>query len=118
LVRITASILDGSCGRLHWLRSQTPPADAIPIVDNASTDGTLDRAFDENVRIVRNPENLGTSGAIRVGFAYALELGFDWTWVFDADSVPEPEALETLLAFFERLRPNGENRFAFSPVAL
>jgi hypothetical protein len=35
---------------------------------------------------------LGASGAIRVGFAYALEHGFDWSWVFDADSVPEPEA--------------------------
>src|SRR5437870_11256783 len=79
---------------LDGLRRQTRPADAILIVDNASTDATLDRPFPENATIIRNPENLGTSGAIRIGFAYAVDRGFDWTWVFDADSVPEPDALE------------------------
>jgi GT2 family glycosyltransferase len=88
---------------LEALRRQTRPPDAILIVDNASTDGTLDRAFSEAVAIVRNPKNLGTSGAIRIGLAHALEHGFDWTWIFDADSVPEPDLLEKLLAFFERL---------------
>jgi GT2 family glycosyltransferase len=39
-----------------------------------------------------------------MGFAHALEHGFDWVWIFDADSVPEPDALEKLLAFFERRR--------------
>ncbi|MGH6839324.1 MAG: glycosyltransferase [Methylocella sp.] len=87
------------------LRRQTPPPDAILIVDNASTDGTLDRTFPEAVTIVRNPENLGTSGAVRAGLAHALEHGFDWAWLFDADPVPEPKSLEQLLAFFERLPP-------------
>lgn len=39
---------------------------------------------------------------IGMGFADALEHEFDWTRVFDADSVPAPDALEDLLAFFER----------------
>jgi GT2 family glycosyltransferase len=90
---------------LDGLRRQTRPADAILIVDNASTDATLDRTFPENTTIIRNSENLGTSGAIRIGFAYALEHEFDWTWVFDADSVPEHNALEKLIAFFEWLSP-------------
>src|ERR1700730_2219295 len=88
---------------LDGLRRQTRPADAILIVDNASTDATLDRTFPENVTIIRNSENLGTSGAIRIGFAYALQHGFDWTWVFDADSVPKTDALEKLIAFLQRL---------------
>jgi GT2 family glycosyltransferase len=91
---------------LDGLRRQTQPIDAILIVDNASTDGTLDRAFPENVTTIRNQENLGTSGTVRMGFAHALEHGFDWVWIFDADSVPEPDALEKLLAFFERLPPD------------
>src|SRR5271165_3048978 len=90
---------------LDALRRQTRPLDAIVIVDNASTDRTLDRVFPENVTVVRNAENLGTSGAIRIGLAHALEHGFDWTWIFDADSVPELDALENLTAFFERLAP-------------
>jgi rhamnosyltransferase len=98
---------------LEGLRRQTRPADAILIVDNASTDGTLHRTFPENATIIRNPENLGTSGTIRIGFAYAQEHEFDWTWVFDADSVPEPNALENLLAFFERLSPAERERVCF-----
>jgi GT2 family glycosyltransferase len=98
---------------LDGLRRQTGPADAILIVDNASTDATLARTFPENATIIRNSENLGTSGAIRIGFAYALQHGFDWTWVFDADSVPEPDALEKLIAFFERLSPVEREQVCF-----
>jgi rhamnopyranosyl-N-acetylglucosaminyl-diphospho-decaprenol beta-1,3/1,4-galactofuranosyltransferase len=98
---------------LEALRKQTRPPDAILLVDNASTDGTLDRIFPKAVTIVRNPKNLGTSGAIRTGFAHALEHGFDWTWIFDADSVPEPDALERLLAFFERLSPAKREQVCF-----
>ena len=98
---------------LEGLRRQTRPPDAILIVDNASTDATLSRIFPDSVTIVRNSENLGTSGAIRMGFAHALQYGFDWTWVFDADSVPEPGALEALLAFFERLPLPERKRVCF-----
>ena len=98
---------------LDGLRRQTRPPDALLIVDNASTDATLERTFPDNVTIISNSENLGTSGAVRIGFAYALEHGFEWIWVFDADSVPEPDALEALLAFFERLPPAERDRVCF-----
>jgi GT2 family glycosyltransferase len=98
---------------LEGLRRQTRPPDAILIVDNASTDGSLDRSFPEGVTIIRNPENLGTSGTVRIGFAHALEHGFDWVWIFDADSVPDPDVLENLLAFFERLPPEKQEQVCF-----
>jgi rhamnosyltransferase len=98
---------------LEGLRRQTRPPAAILIVDNASSDGTLDRTFSEAVTIVRNSENLGTSGAVRIGLDYALEHGFDWTWVFDADTVAEFEALEALLSFFERLSPAEREQVCF-----
>jgi len=98
---------------LDALQRQTRPPDAILIADNASTDGTLDRTFSETVTIIRNPENLGTSGTVRIGFAHALEHGFDWIWIFDADSVPEPDVLENLLAFFERLPPEKQEQVCF-----
>jgi GT2 family glycosyltransferase len=88
---------------LDGLRRQTRSADAILIVDNASTDATLERTFPEDVTIVRNSENQGPSGAVGTGFAHALGHGFDWVWVLDADGVPEPDALENLLAFYEGL---------------
>lgn len=98
---------------LDALRRQTRPSDAVVIVDNASTDGTLDRTFAEGVTVVRNSTNLGSSGAIRVGFAHALDQEFDWTWVLDADSVPELNALENLLAFFERLPSSEREQVCF-----
>jgi rhamnopyranosyl-N-acetylglucosaminyl-diphospho-decaprenol beta-1,3/1,4-galactofuranosyltransferase len=88
---------------LDGLRRQTLPPDAIVIVDNLSTDGTVDRTFPEPVAVIRNSRDLGPTGSVGVGLNHALQEGFDWTWVLDADSVPEPDALENLLAFFERL---------------
>jgi len=98
---------------LAGLQRQTRLADGILIVDNASTDGTLNRVFPENVKVIRNSENLGPSGAIRIAFAHALKHSFDWTWVFDADSVPEPAALENLLSFFEKLPRVKQERLCF-----
>ena len=92
---------------VEGLRRQTRPPDAIIIVDNGSTDKTLDRTFPENVTIVRNSRNLGTSGGVRAGLAHGLEHGFDWTWLFDADSVPEPDALENLLDFYQVWPPRS-----------
>jgi GT2 family glycosyltransferase len=95
------------------LEHQTRRPDAIVIVDNGSTDATLDRTFPECVTVIRNSDNLGTSGAVRVGFAYALEHAFDWTWVFDADSVPEANVLEDLLGLFFGMSPSAQKKVCF-----
>src|SRR5262245_47064576 len=86
---------------LAGLQQQTRKPDAVIIVDNGSTDQTLGRPFPQWVIVLRHSTNLGTSGTVRTGFAYAIEHEFDWVWILDADSVPEPDALENLLAFFD-----------------
>jgi glycosyltransferase involved in cell wall biosynthesis len=98
---------------LDALQRQTRPPDAIVIVDNASTDATLDRTFPKGVTVVRNLTNLGSSGAVGVGFTHAMEQEFDWTWILDADSVPEPDALENLLGFFQRLPASQREQVSF-----
>jgi GT2 family glycosyltransferase len=98
---------------LDALTRQTRPPDAIIIVDNGSTDTTLDRTFPKCATVVRNSINLGTSGAIRIGLAHALEHKFDWAWLFDADSVPEPNALANLLDFYNRLPCQERDRVCF-----
>jgi len=98
---------------LGALQLETRPPDTIIIVDNASTDATLDRTFPKNAIVVRNPKDLGPSGSIRIGFAHALENEFDWIWVLDADSVPEPDALENLLDFFNRLPFREQDHVCF-----
>jgi rhamnopyranosyl-N-acetylglucosaminyl-diphospho-decaprenol beta-1,3/1,4-galactofuranosyltransferase len=98
---------------LEALLRQTRPPDAIVLVDNASTDGTVDKVSSEQVTISRNIQNLGPSGAVHISLRHALENGFDWTWVLDGDSVPELDALEKLLAFFEHLPTTRQDQVFF-----
>jgi len=98
---------------IEALQRQTRRPDAIIIVDNGSTDSTLDRTFPACVTVHRNQTNLGTSGAIRIGFSHALEHQFDWVWILDADTIPEPDALEKLLTFFESLPAEAQDNVCF-----
>ena len=89
---------------------QTFPIPEILIVDNASTDGTLKRQFPENVTIIRHEENLGTSGTVYTGFKYAQSKNYDWVWVFDADCVPEKNALEKLIQLYQSFPSDLKNK--------
>jgi rhamnosyltransferase len=92
---------------------QTRPVDGILVVDNASTDDTLERTCLKNATTLRHPENQGTSGAVHSGFRYALEQAYDWVWVFDADSMPAPDALERLLDLYEGLPSSVQDEIGF-----
>ena len=97
-----ADVIDATIAALC---AQTYPIQEILLIDNASTDGTLDRAFPAKVSIIRNDRNLGTSGAVAAGMEYAIEHGYDWIYILDADSTPEPRAIENLMRRYERLSP-------------
>jgi rhamnopyranosyl-N-acetylglucosaminyl-diphospho-decaprenol beta-1,3/1,4-galactofuranosyltransferase len=108
--RNDADIIDRT---IEAVRRQTRAVDGILVVDNASTDGTLERAAVRDVTILRHPENCGTSGAVYSGLGFALEHDYDWTWVFDADSVPEPDALEKLLGLYAGWPQEQQEQTAF-----
>src|ERR1700732_2068566 len=105
-----ADLIERAVDALH---RQTRRPDAIIIVDNASSDGTVDRAFPAEVTVIRNPANLGVSGAVRTGFTYGLEHGFDWIWILDFDSVPEPDALERMLDLYASWPPDRQDETGF-----
>ena len=105
-----ADIIDRTIGGL--LR-QTRPVDGILVVDNGSADGTVDRPFLVHATVLRHPENRGTSGAVYSGFAFALKHDYDWIWVFDADSIPEPDALGKLLDLYARWSSQQQEQTAF-----
>jgi len=92
---------------------QTRRVTDILVVDNASTDDTLEQPFLKYATVLRHPENLGTSGAVHSGFRFALERDYDWIWVFDADSTPEPDALEKLLDLYAGWPQDLQDETAF-----
>ena len=92
------------------IAAQTRPVDEILIIDNASTDGTLDVELPVAVTLIRNEVNLGTSGTVHMGLQYGLEHGYDWVWIFDADSAPRPDALEKLLEVYDGLSEEKKHR--------
>jgi glycosyltransferase involved in cell wall biosynthesis len=105
-----ADIIDRT---VEAVRRQTRPVDAILIVDNASSDGTLEQPSVKHATVLRQSENTGTSGAVYTGLQFAIEQNYDWIWVFDADSTPEPDALEKLLDLYASWPEAQQNETAF-----
>ena len=109
-------VIDRSLGALL---DQTYPVDEILLVDNGSSDGTLGRSFPDKVTVIRHQENQGTSGAVIAGFQYAIDRGYDWIWILDADSAPRKDALEKLVHLYQSFFPDLQGqlwRLASLPV--
>ncbi len=68
------------------------------VVDNASTDGTVEMIRGEfpEVELLVNEENLGGAGGFNRGMRHALERGYGLIWLLDNDVTVEPEALRAL----------------------
>lgn len=72
------------------------------IIDNASTDGTDEylkelSAADARVKHFRLSENTGGAGGFNYGIRKAAELKYDYIWIMDDDTIPEPDCLDKLM---------------------
>ena len=96
------------------VRRQTRPVDGILVVDNASKDATLEQPSLKDVTaVLREPQNVGTSGAVVTGMRYAIEHNYDWIWILDADSFVDPDALERLLDVYSGMSKEQQDEVAF-----
>ncbi len=73
------------------------PAD-IMVIDNMSSDRTVECLPREGVILVRNTENAGFGAANNIGFAYAVEHGYDYVYLLNQDAYLEPGTLEKLVS--------------------
>ena len=85
---------------LDGLAAQTRPADAVYVVDNASSDHTRDALARDDLplHVTHSTDNLGGAGGFHLGVRQAYDAGHDRIWLVDDDVVPAPDCLAVLLA--------------------
>lgn len=84
---------------LASLQRQDYPFFNLLVVDNGSTDGSVDqikRAV-PSVELLQTGANLGFGGGCNAGIRHALSRGADYVWLINSDSTADPRALSELV---------------------
>lgn len=103
---------------LDALKKQTRKINEIIVVNNASSDDTLDVLVTEfpEVTVLNLSENSGVGGGLAAGLNYAvMTKKYDWIWLFDQDSLPSENGLERLLASLRNIA-EAESTAIVAPV--
>lgn len=98
------------------LLNQSYQCDVI-VVDNGSTDGTeelLKSHHDNRILYHNTGENLGGAGGFAYGVKLAEEKGYKYFWIMDDDSIPDKDALNSLVKKADYLK--GDFSFLASIV--
>ncbi len=106
VVVVTYNRADLLAHMLDGLAAQTRPADAIFVIDNASSDHTRALLTEQvaaarpglPLQVTHAEENLGGAGGFHLGVRMAYSAGHHRIWLMDDDVVPAPDCLATLLA--------------------
>jgi glycosyltransferase involved in cell wall biosynthesis len=81
---------------LAELRRLRPDADLV-VIDDGSSDATAAVAVEGGATALQLPFNLGIGGALRTGFRYAIENGYERALQFDADGQHDPTEIQAML---------------------
>lgn len=79
------------------LKANAPFADYL-IVNDCSTDKTLEILQANGMNYITNPVNLGIGGGVQAGYLYARENGYDIAVQMDGDGQHDPKYLEKVCA--------------------
>jgi glycosyltransferase involved in cell wall biosynthesis len=77
------------------------PGSNVLVVDDGSIDRTAAVARKAGALVARLPYNLGVGGAMRTGFRYAIENGYDNVIQIDSDGQHDPSSVPELLRALE-----------------
>jgi len=102
-----------TCNRCNLLKqavealiNQTYVLNKIVIINNASSDGTkeyLDSLSYEQLVVIHKDVNEGGAGGFFYGMKEAYNLGCDFVWIMDDDTICAPDALENLMRDYEKI---------------
>ena len=76
----------------------------VVVIDDGSRDDTAAVAKSAGAEVVSHPKNRGKGGALKTGFAWALEHGFDAVITLDADGQHLPREIPKFLRHREETR--------------
>lgn len=88
------------CRCLMALQAQNTVKPDILVIDNASTDGTGQavQALElPGLHYCNTGRNLGGAGGFAFGVRAAMAAGYEYLWLMDDDTLPEPDALQAFL---------------------
>jgi len=72
----------------------------VLVVDDGSADGTARLAEEAGATVLRQQPNQGKGAALRAGFRWALEAGYDAVLTLDADGQHDPAEIPAFVEAF------------------
>ena len=78
----------------------------IVVIDDGSSDNTEDIARAHGATVLKHFRNRGKGRALRTGFGYALQNGYELIATMDADGQHDPMDLTRIFDDFRRTRPD------------
>ncbi len=67
------------------------------IINDHSSDTTLDKCIQNGFNVINLPVNLGIGGAVQTGYKYALQNNYEYAVQLDGDGQHDPKYLRTML---------------------
>lgn len=77
------------------IKENAPSFDYV-IINDCSTDHTMELCREKKLHVLKLPTNLGIGGAVQTGYIYAMQQGYDIVVQFDGDAQHDAKYLEKM----------------------
>lgn len=90
---------------IKMIEEHTPEFDYV-IINDCSTDHTLEICRNNNFNVIDLPINLGIGGAVQTGYQFAVKNGYQYAVQVDGDGQHNPEFIRKMLQVLQEKNVN------------